>query len=117
MRDPREHLRDILDAIADIERYAAQGREAFKHDELIQVWILYHLQTIGEATAQLGRDFHASYPQVPWAEIVAMRNVLVHEYFGVDTQTVWQTVERDLPSFKKAVKQLLAHLEEAEPGG
>jgi uncharacterized protein with HEPN domain len=58
MRDPQERLRDILDAIARIERYAARGRHAFDQDELIQVWIVHHLQIIGEAAAQLGRDFH-----------------------------------------------------------
>lgn len=117
MRDPKERLRDILDAIAKIERYAARGREAFEREELIQVWILYHLQVIGEAAAQLGRDFHTAYPQLPWAQIVAMRNVLVHEYFGVDLQEVWQTVERDVPTFRREIEMLLGRLEEHGRGG
>ena len=84
MRDPKERLKDILDAIGRIERYVAKGRAAFEQDELIQVWILHHLQIIGEAASQLGRDFHAANPVLPWPEIIAMRNVLVHDYFGVD---------------------------------
>ena len=83
MRDPQERLRDILDAIARIERYAARGREAFEQDELIQVWIVHHLQVIGEAAAQLGQNFHDAHPEVPWPQIVAMRNILVHKYVGV----------------------------------
>jgi uncharacterized protein with HEPN domain len=107
MRDPQERLRDILDAIARIERYAARGRAAFEQDELIQVWIVHHLQVIGEAAAQLGRNFHDAHPDAPWPQIIAMRNILVHEYFGVDLGEVWKTVERDLPGFKRAIEGLL----------
>ncbi len=110
MRDPKERLRDILDAIVRIERYAARGREAFEQDELIQVWIFHHLQIIGEAAARLGRDFHDAHPEVPWPQIVAMRNVLVHEYFGIDLNEVWKTIERDLPRLKRAVAELLKSL-------
>jgi uncharacterized protein with HEPN domain len=108
MRDPKEHLRDILDAIARIERYAARGREAFEQDGTDPgLGMVHHLQVIGEATAQLGRNFHNAHPEVPWPQIVAMRNILIHEYFGVDLGEVWKTVERDLPGFKRAIERLL----------
>ena len=110
MRDARERLQDILDAIEKIEQRTARGREAFESDELIQVWVLYHLQMIGEAAARLGADFHEAHPDIPWAQIVAMRNVLVHEYFGVDLDEVWKTVERDAPALKQAVERLLRDL-------
>jgi uncharacterized protein with HEPN domain len=83
MRDPREQLRDMFEAINHVERYAARSREAFEQDQLIQVWIVHHFQVIGEAAAQLGRNFHDAHPEVPWPQIVAMRNILVHEYVGV----------------------------------
>jgi len=111
MRDPVERLKDILGAIAKIERYAAQGRDAFFQDELLQVWVIYHLQVIGEAAARLGPDFHAAHPHIPWAQIVGMRNILVHEYFGVDLEEVWLTVERDLPTLKQQMEDLLRRLE------
>ena len=114
MRDPQERLRDIMEAISRIERYAALGWEAFEQDELIQVWIVHHLQVIGEAAGQLGGDFHAAHPQAPWPQIVAMRNILVHEYFGIDLQEVWRTVERDLPPFKQQVEAILRELEEGQ---
>ena len=116
MRDPRERLRDIPDAIAKIEHYAARGREVFEQDELIQTWVLYHIQLVREA-AQLGRSFHDSHPELPWAQIVAMRNVLVHEYFGVDLQEVWRTVEKDLPVLKQQIEALVKRLEEQGYGG
>ena len=110
MRDPSARLRDILDAVAAIERYADRGRSAFESDELIQIWIVHHLQIIGEAAGRLGSDFHVGHPQLPWPAIVAMRNVLVHDYFGTDLEEVWRTVERDLPTLEHAVKMLLDEL-------
>jgi len=111
MRNPTERLRDILDAVANIERYSVRGREVFEQDELVRTWVLYHLQIIGEAAAQLGKAFHAAHPEVPWAQIVAMRNVLVHAYFGVDLNEVWKTVERDLPILKQQVEALIDSLQ------
>ena len=112
VRDPNERLMDILDAIDRIERYAERGRDALEIDELVQVWMVHHIQIIGEAAARLGRDFHEAYPEVPWAQIVAMRNILVHEYFGVDLDEVWQVVDRDLPILKSQVERLLEVMKE-----
>ncbi len=117
MRDPKERLKDILDAIEKIERYAARGRDAFEQEELIQTWVLYYLQRIGEAAAQLGKAFHESHPGIPWAQIVAMRNGLVHEYFGANVQEVWRTGERDLPVLKHRIETLVKRLEGLEYGG
>ncbi len=67
MKDPKEQLRDILDAIASIERYAARGRDALETDELIQVWKVHLQQIIGEAAAQPGLDFNDAHPEAPLA--------------------------------------------------
>jgi uncharacterized protein with HEPN domain len=107
MRSPQERLLDILEAIARIERYVALGKARFLEDELIQVWIVHHLERIGEAAARLGREFQEAHPQVPWREMVAMRNLLVHEYFSVDLEEVWETVVRDLPLLKAQIQTLL----------
>jgi uncharacterized protein with HEPN domain len=66
--------------------------------------MVYHLQIIGEAAAQLGRDFHAAHHATSWPQIVAMRNILVHEYFGIDIDEVWQVIIGDLPLFKEQVE-------------
>lgn len=86
MRDPQERLKDILDAITRIEKYTTQGREAFEESELIQIWVIHHLQIIGEAAARLGKDFHAAHPEIPWSRIIAMRNILVYESRFTKTQ-------------------------------
>jgi uncharacterized protein with HEPN domain len=114
MRDPKERLRDILDAVERISRYTSRGREAFEREELIQVWVVHHLQIIGEAAAQLGQGFHRAYPEVPWPKIVAMRNVLVHEYFGIDLNELWNVAQRDLDAIRGRVERLLAELERQE---
>ena len=111
MRDSRERLQDILDAIQSIQRYAVQGRNAFAESELIQTWCIYHLQAIGEPSARLGSGFHMAYPNVPWAQIIAMRNILVHEYFGVDLEAVWVVVERELPVLQAAIEVIQSELE------
>ena len=111
MRDPRERLRDILDAIGRIERYAVRGRQVFEADELIQNWVVRHLQIIGEAARALPRDVLDRMPDVPWSDIVGMRHVLVHDYFVIDTDIVWDVVERDLGELKRNVERLLAELE------
>jgi len=108
MRDDRQRLLDILEAIGGVERYAARGHDAFRHDELLQVWMVHHLQIIGEAAAGLSSAFRESHADVPWVDIIALRNVVVHQYFGVDLQQIWDTVEQDVPALKVAVEVLLS---------
>jgi uncharacterized protein with HEPN domain len=107
MRDDRERLHDIREAVERIERYAARGREEFERDELIQIWVLYHLQIIGEAVRALSPAFTQKHTEVPWPQIVGMRNILVHNYFGIDTAIIWSVVERDLPALKQNINNLL----------
>ena len=110
MRDDRFRLQDIFEAIERIERYASKGRASFIEQELVQTWIIHHIQIIGEATSRLSEDLCAKHPEIPWAQIVAMRNILVHEYFGVDLDEIWRTVEQVLPAFKDQIRALLDEL-------
>ncbi len=107
MKDDRERLRDILEAIDRIERHAAQGRHAFERDELLQTWSVHHLQIIGEAARKLSESFRKAHPEVAWAQIIAMRNILVHDYFHVDQDEVWSAIERDLPVLKHSIATIL----------
>jgi uncharacterized protein with HEPN domain len=107
MRDPKERLRDILEAIEHIERYALQGRGAFERDELIQNWIVRHLQIIGEAARATPQEIRAMAPDVPWSQVIGMRHILVHDYFRIDTEIVWNVVENDLQGLKRSLQRLL----------
>jgi uncharacterized protein with HEPN domain len=110
VRDPAERLRDILEAIAALERHAPSGQAAFAQDELVQVWCLRHLQIIGEAARGLPDAVRALAPDVPWSQIIGMRNVLVHGYFAIDTDIVWLAVTRDVPALQPTIERLLATL-------
>lgn len=112
MRRDDERLQDILDAIIAIERYASQGREAFDAQELIQVWMVHHFQIIGEAANALSMERLSQYPRVPWRQIIGLRNMLVHEYFRIDRQAVWDIIESDLPPLKLTVEQMLGDFRE-----
>ena len=111
MRDDRERLRDILEAIERIERYTAKGREEFERDELIQTWVVHHIQIIGEAARKLSEEVRSEHDQVPWPAIIAMRNILVHDYFSVDIDEVWSTVERNLPDLKANISSIVDDME------
>ncbi|MBI4526187.1 MAG: DUF86 domain-containing protein [Deltaproteobacteria bacterium] len=111
MRDPKERLRDILDAIANIERYAVRGRQAFETDELIQNWFVRHLQIIGEAAYGLPKELRDQRSDIPWTDIIGMRHILVHDYFVVDVNIVWDAIERDLPDLKSKIEGMLRALE------
>ena len=111
MRSERERLRDILEAIERVEKYAAKGRRAFDGDELIQNWIVHHITLIGEACRSLPADFQARHANVPWADIIGMRNILVHHYFGIDEDAVWSVVEKDIPELKFNIEAILKSLE------
>jgi len=113
MRDPKERVRDMLEAVANIERYVDRGRQALERDELLQTWFLRQLQIIGEAANALPEAVRALAPGVPWTKIVGMRNVLVHGYFDIDTDIVWDAVARDVPALRRALDALLADLEES----
>jgi len=113
LRREAERLQDILDAITAIERYASQGRQAFDEQELIQVWVVHHLQIIGEAANALSSDLMNQYSEVPWAQIVAFRNIVVHEYFRVSLNLVWAILQNNLPLLKVTVDRMLQELREA----
>jgi uncharacterized protein with HEPN domain len=103
LRTDLERLADVKEAIERVEKYAARGRQAFDHDELIQTWIVHHIQIIGEACRLISAPFRDSHPEVPWKKIIGMRNALVHEYFGIDEDLVWDAVQRELPGLKRAI--------------
>lgn len=110
MREDRRRLEDILEAINQIEKYATRGRQAFESDEMLQVWMVYHFQIIGEAANGLSPAIQDSTTTIPWSDVIGMRNILVHRYWGIDPDLIWAAVEDALPSFKKQIQALLTTL-------
>jgi uncharacterized protein with HEPN domain len=110
MRDDRERLLDMLEAIRKIEHivYSEKYTERLQNDELIEVWVIHHLQIIGEAASRISKEFKEQHTDVAWGSMVGMRHVLVHGYFETDTEIVWNVVEKDLPDLKKRLEVILA---------
>ncbi len=108
MRETIERLRDIHEAIVRIEKYTQAGRASFDQDELIQTWVIHHLEIIGEAARAIPQEYRRSHPEILWGQISGMRNILIHVYFGIDQDVVWAVVERDLPHLKSSVETILA---------
>ena len=107
MRDDRLYLIHISECIERVERYVESGKDAFLASTLIQDAVLRNLQTLAESTQRISDTLKAAHPEVEWYKIAGFRNVLVHDYLGVDLERVWLIVERDLPDLKRAVATML----------
>jgi len=114
MRDDNGRIEDILEAIARIERIAVKGKDQFLNDEMVQVWVIHHLEIIGEASRGISPEYKKQNDTIPWSAIIGMRNILVHHYFGIDREAVWRVVEHDLPLLKGQF-QTIVHSVQRDP--
>jgi uncharacterized protein with HEPN domain len=106
-RDPDLLLEDMLAALHKIERYTAgMDQESFLRDEKTLDAVVRNLEILGEAVRQLPGDFLARHPDVSWHQIAGLRNRIVHEYFGLDLELIWQVVRHDLPDLKAWLENL-----------
>jgi uncharacterized protein with HEPN domain len=106
MRADTDRLLDMLDAIAAIQEHA-QSHEAFDKDKMLRVWCLHHIVIIGEAAARVSEVTRLQHPEVPWRAVIGMRNAVVHGYFQVDWQEVWNVVERNLEPLRKSIATIV----------
>ncbi len=107
-RDPTLFLYDILECIEKIQKYVSgMTYEDFENDERTVDAVLRNLEIIGEAARNIPSEFRVKYPDIPWRRIVGLRNVVIHEYFGVDLENIWEIVKNDLPDLKQKIKTLL----------
>ncbi len=106
-----DYLNDIIESIADIKEFTAgMTRESFSIDKKTIKAVVRSLEVIGEAANKLPDDVRDGYPEISWQEIIGMRNRLIHEYFGVDLDIVWQTIEEDLKPLDNAVKKMVTEM-------
>jgi uncharacterized protein with HEPN domain len=113
-KDPRVYLAHIMECIQKIERFTQGGKERFLEDELVQDAVLRNFEVIGEAAKRLDEVYRASHPDIPWRAIAGLRDVLIHQYEGVELERVWAIVEKDLPGLKQSIAGLLPPLEQLE---
>lgn len=108
-RNEKERLRDVKDAIAAIHQHLEKAGEtsAAKEDPLLHDALLFQFVVIGEAVKNLTPETRESAPEIPWTDIVGLRDLIAHEYFRIDIHRVLEIVERDLPPLEQAIDGLL----------
>jgi len=100
-RDIILFLEDISEAIERISDYIENySKEEFQNDQKTIDAVVRNIEIIGEAVSNLPEEFRDNYPHIPWKKIVGVRNIVIHKYFGVDTNTLWVIIHEQLPEFK-----------------
>lgn len=108
MKDDRVYLLHVRDAIEAIVAYTSAGRQAFQADRKTQDAVIRNLEVIGEAVKRLSDATKDAHPEVRWHQIAGMRDKLIHDYFGVDLDLVWEVIDRHLPPLRLIVAAILA---------
>lgn len=107
-KDPKIFVAHILESIEEIEKYSNHAtRESFSKMKMMQDAIIRRIEIIGEATKNLPVPFRKKYSDIPWREMAGMRDILIHDYFGVNVSIVWRTIKKDLPKLKAQIEELL----------
>lgn len=111
-RSYRDYLRDILQSVDETLAFVAgMDFPAFSGDRRTNLAVVRALEIIGEAARHIPASTRRRHPQVAWQDMVAMRNKLIHEYFGVDLEVLWWTVQEDLPPLRDAIRRMLEEME------
>jgi uncharacterized protein with HEPN domain len=108
MKDDKLYLIHIIECIERIESYIQEtDKETFINTPLIQDAVIRNLQTLAESTQRLSEQIKRTQPEIDWYRIAGFRNVLVHDYLGVDLERIWNIVIKEIPLFKKAIHAML----------
>jgi uncharacterized protein with HEPN domain len=108
LKDDKLYIIHIRECIQRIEEYlGGGGKETFMASNLIQDAIILNLQLLSESTMRVSDEMQASHPEVEWLKIRGFRNVLLHDYLGVDLERVWNIIENDLSKLKSAVEKMI----------
>lgn len=107
MKDDGVYLRHILEAVQRVLEYTAAGPEAFRQDLRTQDAVIRNLQVIGEATKSVSSQMRGAHPEVPWKSMAGMRDRVVHDYFGISLDIVWDVVQNHLPPLRDSLRRIL----------
>ena len=104
----KTRLQHIYDTILEIEKYIKDSSlDEFQSNSMMQFASAKQLEIIGEAANHLSEHFKKLYKEIQWEEIIGLRNILIHEYFGIDTKIIWDVIKVDLPEVKSRIKDML----------
>ena len=111
-RDVKLYVKDILEAIKAIEKFVeGMNFENFKEDDKTSSAVIRKFEIIGEATKNIPQSIKEKYPHIPWKEMAGFRDKLIHFYFGIKYDIVWDTIKLRLPELKKNIERVLKDLE------
>ena len=111
MRDDRLYLIHIEECLARIHQYLEGGHESFVTSTLIQDAVLRNLQVLAQSSQGLSESLKGLHPEIDWRGIAAFRNVLVHDYLGINLVRVWEIIDGELPQLRNKVRSILQRLE------
>ena len=107
MKDDQAYLGHVLEALERILVYAQDGEESFRKDLRTQDAIIRNLQVLGEAVKKLSAETRTTHPEVPWRDIAGMRDRVVHDYFGISLDIVWDVIKNHVPPLRDKLRKLL----------
>jgi uncharacterized protein with HEPN domain len=107
MREDSAYVHHIAECIRRIEENTSKGREEFTLSHTLQDAVLRNLQTMSEATQRLSEAAKTEYPEIEWSRIAAFRNVLVHNYLGIDLEIIWEITQKDVPELKRVITEII----------
>jgi len=106
-RSPDLLIADMLAAVRKIERFTSgMDQDQFRHDEKTVDAVVRNLEVLGEAARRVPEDFASRYSEVPWRQIAGLRNRIVHDYFGLDLEIIWQVIRHDLRQLQAKLESL-----------
>jgi uncharacterized protein with HEPN domain len=112
MRDQKLYLKDILTAMDAIEQFVkGLDIESFKNNDIVSSAVIRKFEIIGEATKSIAEEIKQKYSAIPWKDMAGMRDRLIHFYFGIKYELVWETIKKEIPKIKPLIKKILKDLE------